>query len=221
VSSAPSALFDPEPLRQLKRPTLGRPLRAAPVVVLGGTQRFDDLDKVALERDWIGVRRRRGGGGAVLLHPEDLWVELWLPRSEGEPLDVRATARQVGTWWREVLEAVGVECEVHEGSVVRPEEGAHACFAAVGPGEVTVHGAKLVGISQWRVREGTLASSVLAARPPSALSTYLTRDVAHLAEATWLGAASLDLSVETLATDFERAVAAVRPDLDVASHRFT
>jgi lipoate-protein ligase A len=221
VSSAPTALFDPEPLRLLTRPTLGCPPRTAPVVVLGGTQRLDDLDMAALERDGLRTRRRRGGGGAVLLHPEDLWVELWLPRVEGEQLDVRATARQVGSWWREILSAAGVACEVHEGGVVHPEEGARACFAAIGPGEVTANGAKLVGISQWRVRQGTLASSVLAVRPPQELSTYLTHDVPRLADATWLGATTSGMSAETLATNFERLVAASVANLDVSSHPFS
>lgn len=156
----------------------------------------------------------------MLLHPEDLWVELWLPREPADPIDVRSTARRVGNWWRAVLTAAGVGCDVYEGAVLHPEQGALACFAAIGPGEVTVDGAKLVGISQWRVREGTLVSSVLAAAPPLDLSRYLTRRTPRLADATWLGATACSASTTALATAFEHEVAASIPDLEVAPHRF-
>jgi lipoate-protein ligase A len=220
VNSAPSALFDPEPLRLLARPTLVRLRLDEPVVVLGSTQRPSDLDGAALERGGIGMRRRRGGGGAVLLHPEDLWLELWLPRRDEDPLDVRASAHQLGAWWRAALRSAGVECEVHEGAVDHPQQGAIACFAAVGPGEVTVGRAKLVGISQWRVREGTLASSVLAVRPPLELSSYLTRDAPRLAASTWLGATASSSSADDLAIAFTREVKASRSDLEVGSTHF-
>jgi lipoate-protein ligase A len=214
VTTAPRALFDPEPLRTLDRPTLVRPAHARWVVVLGSSQPLGDLDLVALERDGIGLRRRRGGGGAVLLHPEDLWYELWLPRSDADPVDVRAAACRMGERWLECIAAFGLAGEVHRGGVDHPAQGAIACFASIGPGEVTVAGSKLVGISQWRVRQGSLLSSVLAVRPPDELSGYLTRAVPRLGSAAHVPTA---LAPEELDETLTRVLRRTWPDLEVRS----
>ena len=143
-------------------------------MVLGSTQRAEDLEPRALARDGVAVRRRRGGGGAVLLRPEDCWVELWLPATSPlERGDVRSTAYRVGEWWEVALAGLGVTAEAHRGALRDADQGAVACFAGLGPGELTVRGRKLVGLSQWRSREGALVSSVLAARPPFELAAYL------------------------------------------------
>jgi lipoate-protein ligase A len=175
VSVAPDPLFDIDAVRALRAPTIGLLRRDVPLVVLGSTQRAEDLDEGALRRDGVAVRRRRGGGGAVLLEPDDCWIELWLPTT-ARPVDsdVRTRAREVGEWWREALLGLGVTGDVHHGGVVDPAQGAVACFAGLGPGELTVRGRKLVGMSQWRARQGALVSSVLAARPPRALGRYLS-----------------------------------------------
>lgn len=150
----------------------------------------------------------------MLLHPEDAWVELWMPRLDDEPLDVRATARDAGNLWHGVLSAFGADIDVHDGPVLHPEQGAIACFAAIGPGELTVQGSKLVGVSQWRVREGTLVSMVLAARPPRELATYLARhgsDVPELDRATSLADLDEGASAGELAEAFVLEVASRLP----------
>jgi len=95
----------------------------------------------------------------VLLRPGDhLWIEAWIPRRD--PLwgaDVGVAAAWVGHWWSAALASLGgPECAVHEGRAVPGELGALVCFSGRGPGEVFQHGRKVMGVSQWRGREGAL-----------------------------------------------------------------
>lgn len=177
VIAPPAALLDTDALRVQRHPSITMPTLSAPLVVLGSRQPIEDLDESALRRDGIELRRRRGGGGAVFLRPEDIWCEAWLPHDPGDPrVDVRRTAVEAGKVWQGVLTAEGLSAEVHAGSLLDADQGSIACFAAIGPGEVCVDQAKLVGISQWRVREGTLVSMVLAVHPPYDLAAYLATD---------------------------------------------
>jgi lipoate-protein ligase A len=221
VTTGPSPLFDVEPLRAASSPTVGVPTRTRPAIVLGGTQDDGDLDLERVERDGVEVARRRGGGGAVLLRPGDCWVELWLPAGTYDASsDLRATAYLVGTWWQRALRGVGVETEMHRGGVRDADQGGRACFAGLGPGELTVDGDKLLGLSQWRTREGALVSCVACDAGPSDLMAYLAPSVGPLpmlahattlhavgAPAARLVAAFCDLVAEDL------GVLVVAPDL--------
>jgi lipoate-protein ligase A len=153
------SLADVEQFRQLtERHAVARQVDHA-TVVLGSTQSDDTLSPTALQAWPVEVVRRRGGGGAVLLRPGDhLWVDAWIPRDD--PLweaDVSAAATWAGEWWRAALGVIGVgECVVHEGRAVPGPYGATICFSGRGPGEVFRGGAKIMGLSQWRSREGAL-----------------------------------------------------------------
>jgi lipoate---protein ligase len=133
-----------------------------PTVVLGSTQREDVLNPGAVQAAGAEVVRRRGGGGAVLLHPGDhLWVDAWIPRDD--PLwrvDVTEAAHWAGEWWRDALAAAGVGgaggISVHRGGADPGPFGRAVCFSGRGPGEVFHGGAKVMGLSQWRSREGAL-----------------------------------------------------------------
>jgi lipoate---protein ligase len=128
-------------------------------VVLGSTQRIEIVNGASASAIGAEVVRRRGGGGAVLLQPHDhLWIDAWIPRTD--PLweaDVAAAATWVGEWWRSALFSLGArDCRVHTGRAVAGENGALVCFSGRGPGEVFWRDRKVMGVSQWRGREGAL-----------------------------------------------------------------
>ena len=58
----------------------------------------------------------------------------------------------MGEAWGAALGELGVSAAVHRGPLVRSTWSADVCFAGLGPGEVTVGGRKVVGISQRRTR---------------------------------------------------------------------
>jgi hypothetical protein len=74
--------------------------------------------------------------------------------------DVADAALWCGAWWSDALAQTGVvECVVHQGRSEPGPHGALVCFSGRGPGEVFQTGRKLMGISQWRSREGSLFRS--------------------------------------------------------------
>ena len=146
---------------------------AHPTLVLGSTQPPDLVSPAALRDRSVELVRRRGGGGAVYLEPgSHLWIDAWIPRDDVLwAHDVSVAAEWVGQWWVEALVGVGVGLgvgvgvggqgglSVHTGRSVPGALGDLVCFAGRGPGEVFVDDRKIVGVSQWRSREGALFSS--------------------------------------------------------------
>jgi lipoate-protein ligase A len=129
------------------------------VLVLGSRQGARVADLASCRRHQVAVARRRSGGGAVLVCPKDtVWLDVWIPRAD--PLfddDVARAAFFVGEWWARALkEAAGVDAAVHTGGMVGGPGCDLCCFAGLGPGEVTVAGRKVVGVAQWRSRQGAL-----------------------------------------------------------------
>jgi len=128
-----------------------------PTLVIGSTQSLDSIDAEACASRGVEVVRRRSGGAAVLLMPGGaLWVDVVLPA--GDPLwddDVGRSFGWLGERWANALKACGVSgAVVHDGPLVRTEWSSVLCFAGLGPGEVTVAGRKVVGISQRRTSSG-------------------------------------------------------------------
>ena len=129
-----------------------------PALVLGSAQSDADADPAACRAAGVEVVRRHSGGGAVLVDPESvLWVDVVLPA--GDPLwdgDVGRSFGWLGDAWAAALGAVvpAAAIGVHRGTLVAGEWSRRACFAGLGPGEVTVDGRKAVGLSQRRTRAG-------------------------------------------------------------------
>jgi lipoate-protein ligase A len=99
--------------------------------------------------------RRRSGGGAVLVEPGGLvWVDVFVPASD--PLwevDVGRAFAWLGQVWAATL---GAGAQAHAGPLITTPWSKLVCFAGLGPGEVTVEGAKVVGMAQRRARAGAL-----------------------------------------------------------------
>lgn len=128
---------------------------AAPALVLGSAQPRGHVDGAEADARGVEVARRRSGGGGVLLVPgEVVWVDVLV--GAGDPLwqdDVGRATWWLGEAWAATLHQLGVaHAEVHRGPLVRSAWSSRACFAGLGPGEVTVAGRKVVGISQRRAR---------------------------------------------------------------------
>jgi lipoate-protein ligase A len=123
----------------------------APALVLGSTQ-------PAVPDRGVPVVRRRSGGGAVLVGPgEVVWADVFVPAADVLwEKDVGVAFHWLGDEWSAALAALGIEGRTHRGPMVCTPWCRQVCFAGVGPGEVTVDGRKVVGISQRRTRAGSL-----------------------------------------------------------------
>ncbi len=104
--------------------------------------------------------------------------------------------------------------DVHGGRAVPGALGELVCFAGRGPGEVFHRGQKVVGLSQWRAREGALFSSCAYLRwdPVPMLGLLETGEgtAAELALALTpaaVGLATLEPSLDDLGEVRERLLA--------------
>ncbi len=101
---------------------------------------------------------RRSGGGAVVVAPEaQVWLDLFVPRDD--PLfdnDIGRAAQWVAELWVTAIETGAKPSEPVEPirEFVPTRFSRAVCFSGLGPGEVTIAGRKLVGVSQRRGRSG-------------------------------------------------------------------
>lgn len=129
----------------------------APALVLGSTQRDESLvDAAACARAGVDVVRRRSGGGAVLLVPGEIgWLDVIVPAgAPGWGRDVHAPMHWIGRHLAAVFSGLldGSTVTTNGGALIATAWSRTVCFDGLGPGEVSVDGAKLVGISQRRTR---------------------------------------------------------------------
>jgi lipoate-protein ligase A len=125
-----------------------------PTLVLGSGQNRAVAQRA--EQMGLEIVKRRSGGAAVLLQAEDvLWVDVLLPQEDSLWLnDVGRATWWLGEVWAQTLKDLGLDAEVHRQAMRPSEWSGEICFAGLGPGEVTVGGHKVVGVSQRRTRQG-------------------------------------------------------------------
>jgi lipoate-protein ligase A len=149
-----------------------------PAVVLGSTQKTDVVAIEHATRDDVDVVRRSSGGGAVWVAPAaQVWLDVWIPRQDALwDDDVVRSSWWLGEVWVRALEGLGTPpLSVHRGRATRTDWSDVVCFAGVGPGEVTVGTAKLVGMAQHRSRLGAhLHSMAMVSWDPAALLALLS-----------------------------------------------
>ncbi len=180
-----------------------------PALVLGSTQRGDGFaDAAACDRAGVDVVRRRSGGGAVLLIPGEVtWVDVVLPAGNaGWSDDVHRPMVWLGERLSVAFGAAGLAgTQVHGGAMVSTDHSRLICFDGLGPGELTLGGAKLVGISQRRTRAAArLQCCWYSTYEPAALTSLLVdgpepgalRPVATIDQT--IGASVVDLLVDEL-----------------------
>lgn len=177
-----------------------------PALVLGSGQDDVVVDPSRLRSRGIDLARRRSGGGAVLLLPgEHVWLDVVLPAADRLwSDDVTEASWWLGERWAEAVARASAtevdpldsdpaaELSVHRHGVRGRELARLVCFAGVGPGEVSLDGRKLVGISQRRTRSWVrfqcvihlrwdpLATLELMAVRPEGLEQVLQHEVAAL-----------------------------------------
>lgn len=202
------------------RPVPAVPVRAVwwfevdgPTVVLGSSQPDDVVDAAGLAAAGARLVRRRSGGGAVWLAPGEVtWVDVVLPADD--PLwvpDVRRAGEWLGEAWVAALGRVGLGGgTVHRGGLVRGPWSDQVCFAGLGPGEVVLGGAKVVGVSQRRTRQAARFQCAVVHRwDPGALLACLALAPGERGRA----AAELAGVVQPVAADPGEVVAALLAEL--------
>lgn len=146
--------FEPPPSGQ---PTLVVADLQRRALVLGSTQTIEVVDHDRAHAHEFDVVRRRSGGSTVLLVPGGhVWVDVWIPASDGLWADdVAAAAVPVGEAWALSLARFGwTGLTVHSAGAEAAPWSDLVCFAGRGPGEViTAEGRKLLGLSQRRTRD--------------------------------------------------------------------
>jgi lipoate-protein ligase A len=163
---------------------LARPTDSA--VALGSAQSDEHLDREVASRLGLDVVRRRSGGGAVLVEPGDLlWVDVVVPA--GDRLwedDIGAAFLWLGEVWGSLVRSMGHRATVHTGRHERSQLSDVICFGGLGPGEVTVGGAKVLGMSQRRTRGAARFQCALALewRPSPLIEVFGSVDIEGFAE---------------------------------------
>lgn len=129
-------------------------------LVLGSSQPFDVADAAACRAAGVELTKRRSGGGAVLVEAGAMcWFDVVVPADDprfgGVAGDVTGSMVWLGRHIAGALADVGVAgVAVHDEAMVCTPWSRLVCFAGVGGGEGLLAGAKLVGISQRRRRQG-------------------------------------------------------------------
>jgi lipoate-protein ligase A len=134
-----------------------------PAVVIGSAQPASDFDDERLGAAGLELVRRRSGGGAVLVAPgRQVWLDVFVPTADAlsQP-DVGRSFYWLGDVFANAIASVlgasnnSALIEVKRGPTPTSPWSKVLCFAALGAGEVTVAGRKVVGMSQRRERAGS------------------------------------------------------------------
>jgi lipoate---protein ligase len=181
ITEDPTDTFAVNPLEGFGSGNAARIVRVRtvtrPAIVLGVAQRDDVIDGAAAQANGIAVVRRRSGGGAVWLDAASVsWIDVLI--GVNDPLwrtDVGEAFWWLGDLWTNSLRTYDSSLDVaaYRGPLRTNEWSKLICYSGLGPGEVTIGGVKVVGISQKRSRESALFQcGLLHGWDPSMLLHY-------------------------------------------------
>jgi lipoate-protein ligase A len=136
-----------------------------PALIVGSSQRLDEIDLAASAAAGLRIHRRRSGGGAVL-SADMLMLDLAIPRAHPLYLDdVTESYRWIGEVWAAALRELGIDAGAVPVGAARGDAQTldlllrRVCFGGLSPYEVVVGQRKLVGLAQVRRRGGALYQS--------------------------------------------------------------
>ena len=199
-----------------------------PALLLGSSQRLDEIDLRACAAAHVAVHKRRSGGGAVLSESL-LLLDVALPPDD--PLfsaDVTQSYRWLGEVWAAALGRLGIAARVLDIASARADTQAldrllrRVCYGGQSPFEVLAGARKVVGLAQVRRRAGALLQAGVylnwAPGRTAALTAATADERARLADQLGLRVAGLaDLSGGTAPTIGEVMRAFARALEQVAS----
>ncbi len=150
----PAASLHDRPIPDVVEPTVWIHHTTGPALVLGSTQTLELVDRDAADAAGVEVCRRRSGGGLVPIQPDsNLWIDVLIPPGDRRwDDDLGRSFDWLGRLWADALTDLGAAATVVTGRWEPGPLGRLWCFAGLGPGEVLVDGAKVVGLSQRRTR---------------------------------------------------------------------
>lgn len=153
------------------RPALRWYSMSPTALILGSGQKLHEFDLHACRAASIALHRRSSGGTAVLAAPDQIMLDIALPR--GHALfrhDITESYRWLGEAWMAVLQALGGQAHL----LLVPEARAdlhaldaltrRACYGGRSPYEVLVGGRKVIGLAQTRRRAGALLQTGIYTR---------------------------------------------------------
>lgn len=123
-------------------------------LVLGSSTRQAEFDLDRVRQAGLTVVKRNSGGGAVLVEPgSQIWLMLYLGLDDPlVPWDLGRSFLWLGDAVLGLLRELGLNATMIESRQQRTALGSLICFADLGFGEITIDGAKVLGLAQRRSR---------------------------------------------------------------------
>ncbi len=208
------------------RPAIRWSRARRPALILGSSQRLDEIDWAMAEAAGVTMHKRRSGGGAVYADDGLLWLDIALPKDHRLHLpDMTQSYRWFGEVWAAALQELGLPVRVIGVPAARQLNGSlhptvqRACYGGVSPYEVLVGDSKIVGLAQVRRRWGAVLQSGIYLRwQPDCISNLLLGSPQERSERTPLlrdraiglhDVAGSTITIDTLIEAWEHALASI------------
>lgn len=147
-------------------------------ISLGANQKFDEVDSIKAQSDYIDVVKRPTGGRAIL-HSEELTYSLIIPIEYGlsarEVYDKTSiTLSQALGLYDKRLKSVELENAQPDFRNLLSQPSGSLCFASTAKSEVKFRGKKIIGSAQRKMNTAILQhGSILCGRSHTKLPKYL------------------------------------------------